>query len=229
MSKPSPREYRIDTSLVLPDVYTIWQAQGKHTRQPSPAFIRAVELTLGEAVNLVKPKAVFAQYRFDSSHKRYLNTDWENTLLKDLPDEVKSHIDGVIGVVCTIGEMLEAQVRQHFACREFLTAYTLDQIGTLAVARLAQYVADLLSADHNTYIWAPGNLDATLIGQRALFEFVPTTRIGVRLTKRNVMSPVKSLSFGLFTHRGSAGQRCEIPCNLCAWNGACKMQYELHS
>ena len=105
------------------------------------------------------------------------------------------------------------QSRNYFAGQEYTRGYLLDLIGTFAVARLAQKVADGLRGQYNAVHWAPGDdpSDLLLDTQRVLFEVVPAHRIGVRLSEHNVMVPVKSLSFFLVTGAQAWGLRCSIP------------------
>ncbi len=196
-----------DPTLMLPDLGSL-AAEGRPA-----AYRRAAECALAEAKALVQPAAVWAGIEVSEAAP----------LLAGLPGKVAAQVEAVTGAVCTIGETLEAAASAHFQAQEYLLGYLLDQAGTLAVARLARYVADLVRQERGAARWAPGDdtRDDALLAQRVLFERVPAATIGVRLTEQNVMVPAKSLSFILLGGSGFLGARCLVPCRRCVWNGNC--------
>lgn len=208
---------------------TLWQTQGKRRYQPSTKLTGIAELALAEAVTLLKPTAVWVKQEFAPSERMFPNIGRWQTLSPAIPAELRDRVKGVIGVVCTIGGALETCVRRRFANGNNISAYLLDQVGTLAVANLAQSVTDHLITGDEIIRWAPGDASLTLSQQRSLFDLVPAQRIGVRLSKKDIMTPVKSLSFGLFTGQNLARRKCAISCHDCAWQGACKVQNDNHN
>jgi len=134
---------------------------------------------------------------------------------------IGSNSKSTIYVVCTIGNNLERRVQRHFKQGRNLHAYFLDHIGTLSIAILGRKIAGKLSSATNYLHWAPGDGDAHLSWQKIVFGLLPTHLIGVRLTKRYVMTPVKSLSYVVLDGTGSVERKCGTSCNLCAWQGAC--------
>ena len=228
VGKLSTGIFRLHAGQILPDLVTLWQTQGKRRYQPSTKLTGIAELALAEAVTLIKPTAVWALKEFASGERTFPNADWRQTLSPAIPAELRDKVKGVIGVVCTIGGALETCVRRRFADGNNISAYLLDQIGTLAVANLAQSLTDHLSTGYEVIRWAPGDAGLTLSQQRSLFDLVPAQRIGVYLSKKDIMTPVKSLSFGLFTGQNLAKRRCVIFCHDCAWQGACKVQNGNH-
>ena len=201
----------MDGAYVLPDLELLGRMSGRRQRANNKlAHIK--ETILAEAADLVEPAAVWV--RGEAEHFPFLPSKLAEPI---------SGVEAILGIVCTIGERLEIQSRNYFAGQEYTRGYLLDLTGTLAVASLAQKVAEALQGQYQADHWAPGDDqdDLLLDTQRLLFEVVPAHRIGVRLTEQNVMVPVKSLSFFLVIGAETRGLRCSIPCIQCVWNGMC--------
>ena len=140
-----------------------------------------------------------------------------------------SGIQSMLGVVCTIGGRLEKQTHQYFEKQDYLPGYYLDMVGTLAVSRLAQIIAEDLRGQYGARYWAPGDDrgDTELESQRFLFDLIPVEKIGIQLSASNVMLPIKSLSFILVIGEQISGLFCSKACSQCAWNGMCDRRFEL--
>ncbi len=202
---------RLEGAHILPDMDVLDRMSGR--RQRANAKLAHIKDTiLAEAAELVEPVAVWA--RVEAEHFSSL----PGTLARSF-----SGNEAVLGAVCTIGEKLEVQSHNYFARQEYIRGYFLDLTGTLAVAKLAQKIAEDLRGQYAAVHWAPGDDpdDLSLKAQRLLFDIVPAHQIGVRLTEQNVMVPVKSLSFFLIIGAKATSLQCSIPCIQCAWNGMC--------
>ncbi|HOQ97580.1 MAG TPA: hypothetical protein PLJ35_02020 [Anaerolineae bacterium] len=204
---------RPDAGDVLPDLDTLCRSLGRR-RRPPEAIVKSAELTIAEARALLQPAAVWAEVEA---------AGLAEALLPGIPAAHLAGVSTLIGVVCTIGEALEAQAQRHFAAQEYTRGYLLDQAGALAVAGLAQHVERLVRAGRNAARWAPGDGegDWAMESQRMLFALLPADAIGVRLSEHNVMFPAKSLSFVLLVGSSPAGRQCLGSCSRCVWNGAC--------
>jgi hypothetical protein len=107
---------------------------------------------------------------------------------------------GVDIVLCTIGPRLEAEIGRLSQNEEVSRAYILDAVGSLAVARLARWIWTAASQQYAYGGWrigppvVPGTRNVSLRLQRILFEFADPTTIGVRLTNKDIMLPLKSMS-----------------------------------
>ena len=216
-TEPASGVLRPTAAEIIPDLATLIRALGRQRRGASETFLRLAEAALAEAAGLVHPAAVWAEVEANGLAE---------ALLPGTPAEHLAGASRLIGVVCTIGAELEAQAHRAFAAQEYTHGYLLDQIGALAVARLAGHVEGLVRAGRNAARWAPGDSegDWALDAQRMLFALLPTDEIGVRLSEHNVMIPAKSLSFVLLVGNGPAGVECLGRCSRCVWNGACEAQ-----
>jgi hypothetical protein len=103
--------------------------------------------------------------------------------------------------ICTVGDAIEARVRELFDARELPLAVMLDSVGSAAVESLAEYANDLLcqvglrAGLRVTNRISPGYAGWDTGGQRALFRLCPGHPIGVALNQACVMTPGKTISW----------------------------------
>lgn len=211
-AEPASGVLRPHAAEIMPDLATLARSLGR--RPLAEAVLRLAREALAEASELVRPAAVWAELEA---------AGLVETLLPGIPSEQLVGVERLACAVCTIGEALEAQAHRHFAAQEYMRGYLLDQVGALAVARLATHVEARVRAGRHAARWAPGDSegDWALEAQRMLFTLLPTDEIGVRLSQHNVMVPAKSLSFVLLIGDGPEGVECLGTCGRCVWKGAC--------
>ena len=211
-----------EVSQILPDLTALSRATGRFRKGSGSSFQLAREKALREASTLIKPAAIWAKIEISRNDSSNIPV-W---LAKKA-----SRVESIAGVVCTIGDQLENMSRKYFSEGQNTRGYILDQVGSLSVAGLASQVAELLRRELNALYWAPGDdpIDTALSTQRWLFDIIPAQEIGIRLTEKNVMTPVKSLSFILLIWTGQTGLKCAIPCQRCVWNGACDQRLKIAS
>lgn len=110
-------------------------------------------------------------------------------------------IEAVGAGICTVGEAIEARVRELFDAREFPLAVMLDGVGSAAAESLAEYANDLLCQTaipegmKVTNRISPGYAGWDTAEQAALFRLCPGDPIGVRLNEACFMTPGKSISW----------------------------------
>ncbi len=216
-AEPASGVLRPDSHDVTPDLAALKRALGRGRKHAPETLLGLAEAALAEAGALVQPAAVWAEVAAEGL---------AGELLPGVPAEELAGVSSLIGVVCTIGEALEAQAQRRFAAGEYAHSYLLDVAGGLAVAALAQHVERLLRAGRSAARWAPGDgADERALGaQRMLFALLPTDEIGVRLSEDGMMAPAKSLSFVLLVGSRPEGLQCLGRCSQCVWNGACGRQ-----
>jgi hypothetical protein len=202
---------RLPAQRVLPTIEMLDQVTSRR-QQTNPRLIEAKKSVLAEAVQLLEPVALW--------------TSIEPGYFSSIPGNLQrsfSGIQSVLGSICTIGDRLEKRTHQYFSAQETIAGYYLDLLGTLAVAKLAQIVAEELRGQYDAQHWAPGDErgDVDLASQRFLFDRLPAAQIGMQLTENNIMRPIKSLSFFLVIGQHISGLRCSKACAQCAWNGMC--------
>ena len=110
-------------------------------------------------------------------------------------------VEAVGAGVSTVGDAIEAQVRELFDAREFPLAVMLDSVGSAAVESLAEYANDLLcqaglrAGSRVTNRISPGYAGWDTAEQAALFRLCPGEPIGVHLNEACFMTPLKSISW----------------------------------
>jgi len=212
---------RFNSNHVLPSLSMIWRAFGNSERPIPTVHKVAAEAATSEASSLIHPAGVWSRYEFTPLIDATKLSDRLVIIQKNNISSSCTNSKSIIYVVCTIGEDLERRVQRHFNQDRNLNAYFLDHIGTLSIAILGRKIAKRLSSATNYLHCAPGDGDVHLSWQQIIFDLLPTHLIGVRLTKKYVMTPVKSLSYIVTTGSGLAERECGTSCNLCAWQGAC--------
>jgi hypothetical protein len=110
-------------------------------------------------------------------------------------------VEAVGAGICTVGDAIEARVRELFDAREFPLAVMLDSVGSAAVESLAEYANDLLcqagleAGTRVTNRISPGYAGWDTAEQAVLFRLSPGEPIGVRLNEACFMTPGKSISW----------------------------------
>lgn len=117
--------------------------------------------------------------------------------------EYLTGIKYVVLAVCTIGNKIEKRASEYFTEHEPLKGLLLDCIGSAAVdevgletCRKIMHLVRTRGLKSSSY-FNPGMPGFPIDEQRYIFELLPVDRIGVSLTKRNVMVPRKSLSMAI--------------------------------
>jgi hypothetical protein len=208
-------------SQILPNLTAVLR-RSKRPRGANSPLRQVAENALRGAEGLVHPRAIYAKLEPENLAAASRS---------QLPAQILSGTQSLIGVITTIGNQLEERVSWLSSAGRFSEGYLLDYMGTLSVANFAQQVTRTLCADQHAVRWAPGDdqQDQTLSAQRMLFECIPAKEIGVHLTSNNMMIPVKSLSYLLLRGTRQDNRGCLIPCRRCVWNGCCDLQAERQS
>lgn len=128
-------------------------------------------------------------------------------------------VEAVAMFVCTAGEVFTEKSHALNAEGDFLEAYVVDAIGSLAVERAMDNIQRELESDmaarglHITNRYSPGYCNWPLSGQQALFGAIGEHGTGVALSATCLMSPIKSVSgiIGI----GASVRRREYGCAVC--------------
>ena len=137
------------------------------------------------------------------------------------PHERDFHTRHFAAVVCTLGKELEITGRHLAEQGEFLESLFLDAAGVALIETLAQRAYELIlhkAKKEKLYIgcrFAPGYTGVPLSNQTLLFDLVDGSAIGVKLNKRLVMTPNKSLSFFLRLTTQKTRLRDVYKCEIC--------------
>ena len=127
----------------------------------------------------------------------------------------------LVAVVCTIGEALEARVREHTQRGESARAMVLDAIGSSAAETVADQSNRLICQKAAAEGHAPDSRRSPGYGtwdirdQEAVFRFLDPGDIGVTLMESCMMVPRKSVSYVVPLRGGKPGEEPGRRCHLC--------------
>ena len=108
----------------------------------------------------------------------------------------------VFGIV-SIGDILENKVHEFFIYKKYSRGFALDAVGTVAIRYLSQHVRSIICQEakeqhfQTTKHFTPGTIEWSISQQKNIFEMIPTSKIGVKLTNSFMMIPKKSLSWAI--------------------------------
>ncbi|UCF06813.1 MAG: hypothetical protein JSV33_07255 [bacterium] len=130
-------------------------------------------------------------------------------------------LERVAFCVCTIGPAVEEEVTALSGRGELLRAVVLDSVGSVAAEATADYMDRRIQGEaareglKTSCRASPGYGDWEIREQGAIFELLPTGRIGVRLTPSFMMVPRKSVSFAVHIAKKPIRMRGENSCRNC--------------
>jgi len=116
--------------------------------------------------------------------------------------------------VATIGDALEARVRDHLASGRYLEGILLDAAGSVAVESVCDQVERGCAGDGPSARFSPGYCMWPLESQRRLFALLQPEEIGVTLLPSMLMQPLKSVS-GLVVE-AALSEDLDVPAEDCA-------------
>ena len=184
---------------VDPDEVLRFQGYKKGVDVPS-AEVRAIfaeALALGEA--LMTPRVVYQSARVTGQGPDSIQAGGVTLTIPEI-GRLWGPLDAVGAGICTVGDAIEARVRDLFDAREFPLAVMLDSVGSAAAESLAEYVNDLLcqaglAEDVKvTNRISPGYAGWDAAEQRQLFALCPGAPIGVTLNEACFMLPAKTIT-----------------------------------
>jgi hypothetical protein len=185
---------------------------------------------LNEANRLLKPIAVVKFLPFlviqglIAQIKEVLPATWEILV------PFQSTTAGAYVVFCTIGPYLEEEVRKSNDKGEIARAFIIDIIGSVAVVKYSKYINLLISKEVAARGWEsggpimPGTRGIDLELQRILFDIVDAKQIGIRLTKQNVLVPLKSMSMIIGVGPKVKIGLAEHDCKICPEMNKCYLK-----
>ena len=216
--------------LTAPEVRPLATDVLRHQGMPAGAAVsprlRALLVTAKAAFDeLVSPVAVFEEI----SHEEFAAIFAGSGLNEPATpmQEILPRSNGIALFAATIGPGLEYATRRRLQEDDAAFACTLDAFASAAAERLAdlvarQYRATLAIPEGTPPLqvvpYSPGYCGWDVSGQKALFDRLGPGEIGIELTDRCFMTPVKSVSGVLVS--GPREAHCFRPvypfCEACA-------------
>jgi len=201
-----------------------------HAYRPGPAPPAALHAeALAEAERLITPRLVYRAARV---------VGLEPDLLA-LADGTELHIPDIhhhwgpiealgIGLV-TVGEGIEARVRELGEAGEALRASLLDSAGSAAVECLAEWANDALCLAaipeglRVTNRISPGYAGWALAEQPHLLRLCPGGPAGIALSAAGAMNPAKTISFAVGIGPDARVDHYFVQCRRC-WAAGCPLR-----
>lgn len=163
---------------------------GKEMKKPSENIIKEIEEMKELAQPLIKPRGIYKIFESNNLKPKFLFK--------------KSDIS--VFAICTIGKDLENLSKDYLKRGELAKGVILDAIASHAAEQTAEEVnqtiineiSDIIQEKEVSCRFSPGYCQWELDkGQKQIFSFLDSEKIGVSLSSSMMMNPVKSVSFAI--------------------------------
>jgi hypothetical protein len=198
--------------------------------QPRPHISRAVDAWIEESRQLAEPRAIYWLLPVVAKEQRRLCLESPAgvTEFRGAIGEFLGVSQAVAVFIATAGPRVERRASELMRQRDELGAMVLNAVGAeRAEAAEAVVIAELREAARPaglapTLPYSPGYCGMALLEQKKLFGLLDGAAVGVTLTSKCLMRPIKSISglIGLGAAADVAGygspcDRCELHnCNM---------------
>jgi hypothetical protein len=152
---------------------------------PEPRWEREVAAGIVEARTLIQPRARWSALSGDAM---------DGLFSGGTPVEEIARRGVCWAFVATIGEALEARVREQMKSGQYLSGVLLDAAGSMAVEAVCDLVERACAGENSSSRYSPGYCMWRLESQRPLFALLRPEEIGIRLMTSMLMHPLKSVS-----------------------------------
>lgn len=162
----------------------------KEMKKPSEKMIKEIEEMKELAQPLIKPKGIYKIFESNNLKPKFLFK--------------KSDIS--VFAICTIGKDLENLSKDYLKRGELARGVILDAIASHAAEQTAEEVnqiilneiSDIIQEKEVSCRFSPGYCQWELDkGQKQIFGFLDSEKIGVSLSSSMMMNPVKSVSYAI--------------------------------
>ena len=166
-----------------------------------PPMEKMIKEEMAKAEGLINPQASVISFNLTSVTEDEIITDYNTLHFKT--KYLAKHIRGCSKAslfVCSLGPKLEERVKGYFTEGEQTRAYIMNGIGSAAVEEVANYVNQLIIKEaekegfETVKRFSPGYGDWNLSDQKAIFDVLKPSAIGVALSERCIMMPEKSIT-----------------------------------
>jgi hypothetical protein len=188
---------------------------------PTAQVLDILRDAMGEARQVFRPRWTYQEFQVGSAGESGVCLQGGPELsIREIP--MRWGLISTVGLaVCTIGDALENRIEALFAAREFPVAYMLDSLGSVAVEALGEALHRQICEDRLaqglkiTPRESPGYGRWPIEDQQKIFALLPGETIGVHLNAYSIMTPRKSISFGVGIGRDASMGTGGSPCRSC--------------
>lgn len=185
------------------------------------------EGALADARALVEPAAAWDFFPVDEIRHQSIVLSGGARLSGGPVADVVAGASELAVAVCTIGQAVNARIREHQQARKLLRGLLLDELGSWAVDIVRQQVCRRLQVEAESAglrvstSLSPGESEWPLEEQAVLFSLLDAGSIGVSLGPTMLMTPIKSLSFILGRGTQLTGREGGSHCDFCVIRERC--------
>ncbi|MCP4167854.1 MAG: hypothetical protein GY759_18450 [Chloroflexi bacterium] len=193
-----------------------------------PSVRSQFEQAMAEAAEVVQPAACFSAF----SIKRFMHERVElvgGARLGGGPfTEVIGGAEQLILAVCTVGNGVDARLKELQKEGQRFTVLVLDELATWAVDQIRQQLCRQFEAEqrsqgsYTSTVLSPGESAWSVSDQSVIFDLLNTSVIDVTLSPGMVMYPLKSLSMAMGIGPSPMGQPGLTNCDYCSMKDRCK-------
>lgn len=182
------------------DKNEVYRYLGYKGHTPSTSVSSLIDSQIGMTYRLIKPTYTYSLKAIESIKGREVFVEDSLVFISRTISYVLSDCEYVAVFLATIGNDLGKESSKLMEKDEMLKATTLDAIGTEAVEKAADKLQDDIEklaktmGCQTTLRYSPGYCDWDVSQQKALFQALDSTSLGVKLTESCMMVPEKSIS-----------------------------------
>jgi hypothetical protein len=165
------------------------------------AMEKMIKEEIEKAEGLIHSNAISINFNLSSVTDDEVTTDCNSLVFKT--KYLSRHLKGCSRAslfVCTIGPKLEEKVKNYFTEGEQTRAYIMNGIGSAAVEDAANYANQVIIKEaekegfETVKRFSPGYGDWDISDQKAIFDVLKPSAIGVVLNERCLMIPEKTIT-----------------------------------
>ncbi|MBA7506774.1 hypothetical protein ES706_05481 [subsurface metagenome] len=187
--------------------------------EPNQQLSAAIDKQMEKVYELVEPLAGYSILPITGIEDSNIFIG-SSTLKSSVLAKVLSNCHHIAIFLITIGDKLERKTTQLSNEGFMLEAYVLDAIGSVALVKATNLLTDkirTIAAGDNkiTSVFCPGQTDWDITQQETIFNIIDAHSIGVKLTDKFLMIPLKSLSGVSGIGKLENGQDKIKPCRFC--------------
>ena len=181
-----------------------YQGCNNNLKKVNRTIMKITREEIERGYHLFEPKGISSTVKIKTISYPSGRVDLENKFFLNFNKSIINLLKGssylAIGVV-TVGGSLENKVYELFSQGEYPRAVALDAVGTVLVRSLSDYMRSLVCQEakeqdlHTTKYFSPGSDDWDIKQNKIIFQNIPVSKIGVKLTESYLMIPQKSLSW----------------------------------
>lgn len=197
-----------------------------------PGVRRRFEVALDDLARFAAPSATYEVHAIEALMHDRLQLAGGTKIGCGALATVVGGAESLYVCVCTLGPALDERIREHGASGRQLEMLLLDELGSWAVDSMRTQLYCRIESElaplglRVSSPLSPGESSWPIREQRKLFKLVDAAALGVSLDRRDLMSPMKSLSLVFGAGTEPMGLEGLTACELCSIRDRCRYSAE---